>query len=166
MLMEKDVNGHIDDALLVITFLLGDAAFGISASHVQEVARIGDITPVHHASAEVVGIRNLRGRIVTVIDLRTRLSLGSVDSGPDNRILIVESMGEPVGLLVDCITDTISIQPGQLQAPPSNVPGYQGRNLLGVCYSGERLIALLDPATVLLPESTALRTMAGSEARQ
>ena len=164
--MENNLNEHVDDVLLVITFLLGDAAFGISASHVQEVARAGDITPVHHASAEVVGIRNLRGRIVTVIDLRTRLSLGSIDARPENRILIVESMGEPVGLLVDCITDTISVQPGQLQAPPSNVPGYQGRNLLGVCYSGERLIALLDPASILLPENTAIRTIAGGEARQ
>jgi purine-binding chemotaxis protein CheW len=160
--MVGDLDGRTDDALLVITFLLGDAAFGISAAHVQEVARLGSITPVHHAAFEVVGIRNLRGRIVTVIDLRTRLGLGSVCPGAENRILIVESLGEPIGLLVDCVADTISISPGQILPPPANVPGSQGRNLVGVCHSGERLIALLDPGAVTLPEK--LPAAATSEA--
>jgi purine-binding chemotaxis protein CheW len=167
--MANDFEGHdekTNDALLVITFMLGDAAFGITASYVQEVARVGDITPVHHAGAEVVGIRNLRGRIVTVIDLCTLLGLGSINSGPENRILIVESMGEPVGLLVDCISDTISVNPGQIQPPPSSVPGNQGRNLLGVWHSGERLIALLEPSSVIMADKMPIRTLSGSTARQ
>jgi purine-binding chemotaxis protein CheW len=164
--MASDLDGHLDDALLVITFMLGNAAFGVTASHVQEVARVGDITPVHHAAPEVVGIRNLRGRIVTVIDLRTRLGLGCINPGPENRILIVDSMGEPVGLLVDCISDTISVYSGQIQPPPSNVPGNQGRNLLGICYSGERLIALLDPSSVMMSEKMPARILTGSTARQ
>jgi purine-binding chemotaxis protein CheW len=72
-----------ENALLVMCFNLGGAVFGIDARQIQEVAKVGDITCVHHAPADVIGIRNLRGRIVTVIDLRTRLELMGV------RVIIV-----------------------------------------------------------------------------
>jgi purine-binding chemotaxis protein CheW len=143
---------QFDDAFLVATFLLGNAAFGISAAHVQEVVRVGDITPVHHAPASVVGIRNLRGRIVTVTDLCSRLELGIVSISPQNRILIVDWQGEPVGLLVDSIADTISVNQADIVPSPPNVNRCQAKYVLGVCRSGERLVALLDPSAVLQPE--------------
>ena len=144
-----------DDTLLVATFLLGNAAFGIGAAQVQEVVRLGEITPVHHAPPYVVGIRNLRGRIVTVIDLRARLNLGTMVNGAESRILIVDWQGEPIGLLVDSVADTISVSPADLGPPPPNVNGIQSRNLRGVCRSGERLVALLDPIPVLQVEDRA-----------
>ena len=138
-----------DDTTLVATFLLADAAFGIGAAQVQEVVRLGEITPVHHAPPYVVGIRNLRGRIVTVIDLRVRLNLGAMVAGADSRILIVDWQGEPIGLLVDSIADTLSVNLSDIAPPPPNVHGTQSRNLRGVYRSGERLVALLDPSPVL-----------------
>jgi purine-binding chemotaxis protein CheW len=143
------------DGLLVATFLLGNAAFGIGAAQVQEVVRLGDITPVHQAPPYVVGIRNLRGKIVTVIDLRVRLDMGSVDAGANSRILIVDWQGEPVGLLVDSIADTISLNPADIVPPPPNLHGVQSRNLGGVYRSGERLVALLDHGAVLQLEERA-----------
>ena len=85
---------RMDDSQLVATFLLDKAIFGIDAQQIQEVVRTGDITPVHHAPASVVGIRNLRGRIVTVVDLRARMELGCTSIGSENRILIVDWEGE------------------------------------------------------------------------
>jgi purine-binding chemotaxis protein CheW len=91
---------HLDNSkLLAATFLLGPAVFGVDTAQIQEVVRLGNLTPVHDAPAYVVGIRNLRGRIVTVMDLRTRLELGRVAAGPDNRILIVEAQASPSGCL-------------------------------------------------------------------
>jgi purine-binding chemotaxis protein CheW len=148
----NNLDEQFDNAFLVATFLLGGAAFGISAVHVQEVVRVGDITPVHHASSYVVGIRNLRGRIVTVVDLRVRLGLGVAAMGSDSRILIVDWQGEPVGLLVDSVADTISVEPAGIVPAPPNVHQIQGQYVRGVCRSGERLVALLDPAAVLEPE--------------
>ena len=138
-----------DDNLLVMSFNLGDAVFGIDARQIQEVSKIGGITCVHHAPADVVGIRNLRGHIVTVIDLRARLELGRVTPGPESRILIVEGQGQPIGLLVDWVADTINVNPADIQPAPANVGGVQSRNLRGVCRGGGRLVALLDLATVL-----------------
>ena len=62
-----------DEGLLLATFLLGNGTFGVDARQIQEVARVGEVTPVHHAPACIVGIRNLRGHIVTVLDLRALL---------------------------------------------------------------------------------------------
>jgi len=137
------------DDLLVATFLLGQAAFGVDTAQIQEVVRIGDITPVYHAPKYVVGIRNLRGRIVTVIDLRTRLDLGRVGPTDHSRILIVETAGEPIGMLVDQVADTLTVSVADIAPPPPNVHGVQSRNLRGVCRGSGRLVALLDLTTVL-----------------
>ena len=69
----------------------------IDATLIQEVVMVGELTPVRHAPDYVAGIRNLRGRIITVIDLCVRLGLGSVEIGPESRILIADWKGEPVG---------------------------------------------------------------------
>ncbi len=84
---------------------------------------------------------------------------------PDNRILIVDWQGEPIGLLVDSISDTISVGPADITSPPPNVHGIQSRNLRGVCRSGERLVALLDAGIVLqLEDRTGQMSSAGEQA--
>ncbi len=137
------------DGLLVAAFLLGGAAYGVDAREVQEVVKPGDITRVHHAPPEVVGIRNLRGRIVTVLDLRLCLGLGNVVPSPDNRALIVDSHGETIGLLVDAVEDTFTTTMEALAPPPPNLPGPQSRSVRGVCRGGARLVSLLDLSVLL-----------------
>ena len=149
------MNGELHtsgEALLLASFALGDAVFGIDAQQIQEVAKVGEITPVRHAPSCVIGIRNLRGRVITVLDLRIRLELGSVQVGSDSRVLIVEGEGEPVGLLVDRVDDMIAVNLKDLMAAPPNVNGVKNRNLRGVFRGSKRLIAVLDLSTVLHPD--------------
>jgi purine-binding chemotaxis protein CheW len=139
-----------DEDLLTATFYLGaDGLFAIDATLIQEVIMVGEITPVRHAPDFVAGIRNLRGRIITLIDLCVRLELGSVKIGPESRILIADWKGEPVGLLVDSVADAVVVPPGGLDHPPPNLNGVQMQKLRGVFHSGQRLVALLDLAAVL-----------------
>jgi purine-binding chemotaxis protein CheW len=142
---------NAEAVLLVATFLLGDGTFGLDTTLIQEVVKLGEVTPVRHAPGFVAGIRNLRGRIVTVIDLRIRLELPAIDIGPETRILIADWKGEPVGLLVDAINDTTEVSADDLLPPPLNLHGVQMRKMLGVFRSGERLAALLDPVAILDP---------------
>jgi purine-binding chemotaxis protein CheW len=155
--MTSHDDSSANDGLLVATFHLGEAVFGIDAHQVQEAAKVGDITRVHHAPPDVVGIRNLRGRIVTVIDLRPRLHLGRVAASPANRILIVDGQGEPIGLLVDSVADAITTRPEDLAPPPPNLHGVQSRNLRGVCQGSGRLVALLDHTALLQSDERAPR---------
>ncbi len=140
-----------EDTLLVSVFRLGDAMFGIPAAQIQEVVQMGSVTPVHHAPPSIVGIRNLRGRIVTVIDLRMRLELGEAARGPDSRILMVDSQGELVGLLVDRVDDTVFLQKETMSPPPSNLGALQETALRGVYRCPGGLVTLLDHDPILKP---------------
>lgn len=152
--MTTDVLEATDERLLLVaTFALGDAWFGIDTAIVQEVVLPGEITLVHHAPEHVAGIRNLRGHIITVIDLRVALGLGCITPGLETRILIVDWQDELVGLLVDSLADTVSVDLAALAPPPPNVHGTPGRGLRGVIQSEAHLIALLDPAVLLDTDS-------------
>lgn len=137
------------NTLLLVTFTLGEGVFGIDSDRVQEVVKVSSLTPVHHAPEYVLGIRNLRGRVVTVLDLRVRLDLGVSPRMPDNRVLIVDWKGEPIGLLVDSIADTISVAADEIESTPHNLHSVQQTNLQGVSRQGERLVAILNIDAVL-----------------
>ncbi len=153
--------GCSEDTLLVSVFHLGNAMFGIPAAQIQEVVQMGSVTPVHHAPACIVGIRNLRGRIVTVLDLGMRLELGEAVRGAACRILIVDSEGELVGLLVDRVDDTIFLQPEDMSPPPSNLGALQESALRGVYRCPSGLVTLLDHSAILKPDENTSTTTVG-----
>ncbi len=147
-------NGTIgEQEMLVSTFFLGDAAFGLDTEQVQEVVRVGHITPVHHAPGFVLGVMNLRGRISTVIDLGVKLELDPTEIDSESRIFIVDWQGEQIGLLVDRVADAITVDRGELKPAPENVRGIQGRQFKGVFQVDGLLFALLDMAEVLNGEA-------------
>jgi purine-binding chemotaxis protein CheW len=137
-----------EDAL-VSSFFIGETLFGFDTVTVQEVVRVGNVTPVHHAPPFVRGVMNLRGRIVTVVDLATRLGLGSVAVDDDSRTYIVEWKQEHLGLLVDRTSDVVTFDRGDVKPPPENVRGVSGRMLEGMCQAGGRLVALLNLEAML-----------------
>ncbi len=143
MEMEKD------DSLLVATFILNGALFGIDAGKVQEVVLIDRITPVHHAPAWVVGVRNLRGKIVTIIDLAAKLELGAVEQTAETRILILKWTREPIGIMVDAVSDAVRFERSTLEAPPPNLHDVQSSDMKGVLHHQGRLVALLNPDSLL-----------------
>jgi purine-binding chemotaxis protein CheW len=153
-MLERDATVD-EQQMLVSTFFLGVAAFGIDTAQVQEVVRVGDITPVHHAPGFVLGVMNLRGRIATVIDLGVKLDFDRTEVGADSRIFIVDWQGEQIGLLVDRVGDALVVDRADLKPAPENVRGVQGRQFRGVCQVEGRLVALLDMEAVLAVEDTA-----------
>jgi purine-binding chemotaxis protein CheW len=138
-----------EEQLLASVFRLGNAYFGIPAAQIQEVVQIGTLTSVHHAPPFVSGIRNLRGRIVTVIDLKQKLELGDAVNSPDTRILIVDSEGELVGLLVDAVEDTVFLDGSCISSAPPQVDGIDPEVLSGIYQFGDNLLALLNHEVLL-----------------
>lgn len=140
--MSKDEEKPGD--LLVTGFELGDSAFGVDAHLVQEVVKVGEITRVHDAPPSVVGIRNLRGHIVTVVDLAEHLGLGSVEIGPETRLLIMEHEGEVYGFLVDGVTDALNLEAESVLPPPESIDPDLRLRLRGVFRQGDKLTTILD----------------------
>lgn len=138
--------------VLAITFLVSGSLFGMDTSVVQEVVRLTTITPIHHAASCVVGVMNLRGHISTVMDLSARLGLGPVDLTGEKRIIIVEWMGERIGLVVDQMQDVLSVDRDSMGAAPENVRAAQSHRMTGVFRSGDRIVAMLDLDKVLTLE--------------
>jgi purine-binding chemotaxis protein CheW len=135
--------------ILLATFFLRDALCALDAAGIQEVIRVGPITPVRHAPASVAGIVNLRGRIVTVLDLGLRLGLPKAVPGPDSRIFIMEDGNEFIGLLVDRVDEVVERDPKLLQSPPANLSAGQARFLKGICRAGNQVITVLDAAVII-----------------
>ncbi len=150
-MIENDTMDN-EQQMLVSTFYLGEAAFGLDTAHIQEVVRVGGITPVHHAPAYLLGVMNLRGRIATVIDLGMKLELARTEKGESSRIFILDHEGEQIGLMVEYVADAVSIDRSGIKPAPENVRGVQGRYVKGVFETEGRLVALLDTSAVLETE--------------
>lgn len=136
----------------IVTFSSGESLCGIDILDTQEIIRTTGITPVPLASASISGIINLRGSIVTVIDLNRRLGLPEEFDLPlsvSRRIIILRIQTESIGLLVDAIGDVIDISASDLAPPPGNVQGIHGRCFKSVVWHEQGLIGILDVATVL-----------------
>ena len=147
--MSETKHSSTDTQRLVVSWTIQGALCGLDTDPVQEIVRVGHITPVHQAPVYVLGIMNLRGRIVTVIDLGIILDLGHTEIIEDSRILIVDWHGEQVGLLVERNSGVVAIQSSQMRPPPENVRGVQGSMLEGVCLVDGHLIGILNLASIL-----------------
>lgn len=135
--------------ILLATFFVRDALCALDATEVQEVIRLGPVTSVPHAPEEVLGVVNLRGKIVTIVDLGLRLGFPKAAAGTDIRIFIVEDQNEFIGLLVDRMDEVVEVERDHWQPTPANVPGEQARFFKGVCRARERVITLLDVTQIL-----------------
>ncbi|MBB3677431.1 chemotaxis protein CheW [Modestobacter versicolor] len=125
------------------TFWLDGDLFGVEVEHVQEVLRSQSITRVPLAPPAVAGLINLRGQVVTAIELRERLGRKPRPEGQEAVVIVVRLHGEAVSLLVDSIADVVDVDVRDFEAPPDTLDGV-GRDLIRGAYklSGQLLLAL------------------------
>jgi purine-binding chemotaxis protein CheW len=132
-----------------VTFTTADQIFGLPIARVQEVFRPARITRVPLAGAQIAGVLNLRGRIVTVIDMRSRLGLQAREEGLAPMAIGIESRGESFGLLVDTLGEVLRLSGSDIEANPVNLD----RRLAGVSTGVHRLdghlLVVLDVDRVL-----------------
>jgi purine-binding chemotaxis protein CheW len=135
--------------VLLATFFVRDALCALDASGVQEVIRVESVTQVRHAPDEVTGVMNLRGKIVTLLDLGMILGFGKSVITRESRVFIVEDRSEFLGILVDSVSEVIEVESANGDALPVNIPPAQARFFRGICRANGRVIALLNPREVL-----------------
>jgi len=138
-----------EELTLVSTFYVGGTLMGVNAMNVQEVVQLNNLTPVHHASPYIAGIINLRGQIVTVVNLKERLEITPLEDQVAREIFIVSVQGENIGLLVDEAADVIPADLESLAPLPANMSAKQQRFLKGVFQNETRPIAILDINPIL-----------------
>ncbi len=131
------------------TFYVGKALCGMDILKVQEINKLMQMTKVPQAPEYVIGILNLRGQIVTIIDLGKILGLGETDLSQDPRNIIVKSEGGHVGLLVRQLSDVVEADMEKKEHAPANMGGIQGEFFTGVYKTDNELIGILDVDKVL-----------------
>ncbi len=139
-----------DENIQISTFYLGDTLCGIDIDLVQEINGDLAFTPVPLADESVLGIMNLRGQIVTVIDQSRKIGFPPVTITSDSRVIIVRSAGEYIGVVVDKVKEVVTVPKSVISKPPSNIKGSQGKFFTGVIQTDKHeLLALLDIDEIL-----------------
>jgi len=126
------------------TFYLGEGYFGIPVEQVQEIVRPQPITPVPLAPKVVRGLINLRGQILTAIDLRCRLGLGEPGDQKKLMNVVVRTDDSPVSFLVDEIGEVLDVKEAAFEAPPDTLQGAMRELIEGAYKLPERLLLALD----------------------
>jgi len=141
---------HSEDASTeYVTVTIGQHLFGLPIARVQDVFVPDRLTRVPLAPAEVAGILNLRGRVVTAIDMRARLDLGMREPGRPVMAIGIECKGESYGLLVDAVGEVIPLADSACEAKPVNLDPRLGRVAAGIYRLEGQLMVVLDVDRVL-----------------
>ena len=135
--------------LHIVGFEVGRETYGVPITSLHEIVRVPEITAVPDAPAYMEGVINLRGKIVSVIDLRKRLGEKKVTSTRKNRILVVEHRGRLAGLIVDSATEVLKIPASDVEPSPANLQEGRQNCVTGLGKYKGRLIVLLDMTRVL-----------------
>ena len=138
-----------------VTFRVGDALMGVDIRQVEEINRHVEVTAVPHAPDYVRGVINLRGAVVTVVDLRRILGMPPAEITKQTRTVVVHSNDEQIGLLVDRIADVVKARTDEIDPPPANIAGVEGRFFKGVHKLETELLIILDIDAALAGETNA-----------
>jgi purine-binding chemotaxis protein CheW len=139
----------MDKELQVVGFRIGNETFGVPIARVREIIRVPQITAVPNAPEYVEGVINLRGKIVSVIDLRKRFGESHPQPGRKNRILVVELHNHTVGLIVDAATEVLKLAPTEIEPPSRVFPDDEFECVTGVGKTHGRLVILVDLSKAL-----------------
>jgi len=134
-----------DDPILQwVTFRLGNETYGINVMQVREVLRYTEIAPVPGAPSYVIGIINLRGNVVTVIDTRERFGLAPEEVTDNTRIVILESDDQVVGIMVDSVAEVVYLRESEIEIAPNVGNDESSRYIQGVCHKNDTLLILIE----------------------
>ncbi len=132
------------DLMQLVTFSLDQEEFGVDILRVQEIIRMMEITKVPKSPEFVEGVINLRGKVIPVIDLRSRFGLDSHAYDKDTRIMVIDINNMIVGFVVDAVSEVLRIMADTVEPPPPVVAGIESDYISGVGKLKDRLLILLD----------------------
>lgn len=150
--MSQAAENSMDEIVQWVTFRLDNEKYGIRVMQVQEVLRITEIAPVPGAPDYVLGIINLRGNVVTVIDSRKRFGLSETEADDSTRIVIIEADKHVVGILVDSVAEVVDLRASEIDAAPNVGNDESSKYIQGVSSKDKELLILVDVNKLLSEE--------------
>ena len=136
----------------MVVFKLANEEFAIEVSSIEAIIKLQAITIVPHAPAHVVGVTNLRGNIVPVIDLKKRFNLPETVHNADTRIIVAILQDSKVGMVVDAVSQVMEIEESQIEPTPQITTSIDSAYIRGIVKVDKLLVILLDLAKIFSEE--------------
>ncbi len=145
-----------DDAhFQLVTFKLGDELYGVNIMDVKEIVKIQNIRAIPNAPYYMVGILNLRGQIIPIIDLHRRFHIGGDEVELDeleSGFIILNISGMQMGIIIDKVSRVVQVHQGEVQEPPQMMGGIGSEYITGVVRKDEGYLIMLDTAKLFDPK--------------
>lgn len=132
-----------------VTFSAGQQSFSIEITQVREIRRWSPVTALPHAPQEVLGVMNLRGSVIPIYDLAARFGLGQTRENPRNVIVVAMHGGQTVGLLVEAVSEILSVPRDQIQETPDIRSELARQSITGVIPIENGMTRVIDLGAVL-----------------
>lgn len=133
----------------VVSFRLGEEEYGVNIMTVQEIILVGCITQVPEVPEHVLGVINLRGNVIPILNLRCRFGMPDQPADDATRIVVMNLNGRTVGVVVDAVSEVLRLSNDDISPTPQSLSGPGKDYITGLAHSGERLLILLDMARLL-----------------
>lgn len=127
-----------------LTFQLGGEILGIPILTVKEINRVEQITPVPETPSYVVGVMNLRGEIIPVVNLRLKFNLEEIAFSRDTCIIVIELASRNIGIIVDTVKEVVDFNKGDVEENPLSLDGKRN-SVVGMAKREDGVVILLDP---------------------
>lgn len=151
--MAVRTSGKSGDGELAVVLRLANEEYGIDITSIQEIIRVPAITRVPHAAPYVLGVTNLRGRVIPIIDLRIRLGAAREAATLQSRVIIVNLEEGDVGFWVDGVSEVLPVDPGEVDPPGALVWLKEPDLLRGVVKLEGRLVGLINAERLLVDQA-------------
>jgi len=127
-----------------ILFEIAGTTFGVSSRSVQQMEMIEHITPLPNAPPFVDGVVFTRGEVIPAVNLRVRFGFNRIPHTTRTRLIVTNTNGRTIGLLVDSAREFMSISNEAVQPPPDSMTGLSGKYLKGIVTIGDRVVLIID----------------------
>lgn len=140
--MEKETK--LLDSLQVVCFKVGSEEYGIEILKVQEILKLPKVTKLPKSAPFIMGVIDLRGKVIPIINLSRRFSHDMASDSTDKRAIVVDIKGRQIGLAIDTVSHVVKFDAGNIEPAPPILKGISGRYIIGVAKHNNGFVIILD----------------------
>lgn len=131
-------------SMQIVCFKIGQEEYGIEILKVQEILKLPKVTKIPKSADFIIGLIDLRGQVIPIIDLSRKFGIGDLDGNSKLRAIVVDINGKKVGLAIDSVSHVIKVDSKDIEPPPPIVKGISGRYIIGIAKVESGFVVILD----------------------